>query len=276
MAMIPETRFCETARGALAYTDTEVGEVPAIFMHGLPTSKAIFEPMRAWLDPRFRVITFDLHDYGESQTLRTPTTHVERAQHLDALRAHLGLDRFVLVAHDLGASVAIDYMDQFGERVDKLVIMSPPVYPDFDEPAVVDLVRLPALGTFLLFAAAEQLVDRSVRRGMSRPARYTPAISGALHRAYAGRKGRMALMRNLRWGTPRKTFARYPEIIRAITAPTLVIQGTEDPYIPRSQPERMARDVVGARLQWIEGAAHFLPMDAPRPVAEAIGEFVFG
>lgn len=276
MRAIPETRYCQTNRGALAYNDTGQGEVAAIFMHGLPTSKAIFDPLRAALDPRLRVITFDLHDYGESQKLDRPTTHPERARHLDALRAHLGLERFVLVAHDLGASVAVDYMDRYGDRVEKLVIMSPPVYPDFDEPLVVDIVRLGGLGPLLLFAASELLVDRSVRKGMCHPERYTPAIAASLHRAYAGRKGRMALLRNLRWGTPKKTFARYPAIIRGITAPTLVLQGTDDPYIPRSQPERMARDIVDARLQWIEGGGHFIPMDTPAPVAAAINGFVFG
>jgi len=165
-------------------------------------------------------------------------------------------------------------MDRFGDRVEKLVIMSPPVYPDFDEPAVVDLVRLAGLGTLLLFVASDALVDRSVRKGMRHPERYTPAIAAALHRAFAGRKGRAALMRNLRWGTPKVTYARYPEIIRGITAPTLVLQGTEDPYIPRDQAERMAVDVGEGRLELVEGGGHFIPMDAPGAVATAINRFV--
>lgn len=77
-------------------------------------------------------------------------SHPERAQVLDELRAHIGLSHFILAAHDLDSSVAIDYMKKYPEYVSKLVIMSPPVYPDFKEPFNVIMVRKPVLGPFLI------------------------------------------------------------------------------------------------------------------------------
>ena len=70
-------------------------------------------------------------------------THKQRADVLDELRSHLKLETFILVAHDLGASVAMDYMGKYGQHVAQLVLMSPPVYPDFQEPRVVKMVRTP-------------------------------------------------------------------------------------------------------------------------------------
>jgi 2-hydroxymuconate-semialdehyde hydrolase len=267
------TRFFRTDRGRLAYTDSDVGEPTVILMHGLPTAKEIFDPVITRLPPRFRVIAFDLHDYGESDKLHTPMTHVERAAALDALRAHLGVERFVLVAHDLGASVAVDFMGRFGDRVSRLVLMSPPVYPDFNEPKIVDLMRVRGLGSGLLRLAKDALVDGAILYGMAHRDRYTRDIARAIKRAYDGPEGRAALLRNLSWGTPEVTFARYPEILRAIKAPTLILQGARDPYIPRAHAERLALDIRGARLSIIEDGSHFLPMDTPSRIAEEIERF---
>jgi pimeloyl-ACP methyl ester carboxylesterase len=217
-------------------------------MHGLPMAKELFAPVLPHLDSRYRVITFDLHDYGESERLRGPMLHTERAAALEELRAHLGLERFCLVAHDLGASVAVDYMGMSGERVEKLVLMSPPVYPDFRKPAVVDLVRMRGLGPLLLWLVKDVLMRASIRRGMHHPERFTPELQRAIMGPFDGPEGRAALLRNLRWGTPEVTFARYPQIIRSIRVPTLVLQGAHDPYIPREHAERLARDIPGARL----------------------------
>jgi pimeloyl-ACP methyl ester carboxylesterase len=232
-------------------------------MHGLPTAKEIFAPVLPHLDSRCRVITFDLHDYGESERLRGPMLHTERAAALDELRAHLGLERFCLVAHDLGTSVAVDYMGAFGEHVEKLVLMSPPVYPDFEKPAVVDLVRSRGLGPLLLWGMKDPLMRTSIRRGMHHPERFTPEIQRAIMGAFDGAEGRAALLRKLRWGTPETTFARYPEIIRAIRVPTLVLQGVHAPYILREHAERLTRDIPGARLVLIEDGSHFLPLIRP-------------
>jgi pimeloyl-ACP methyl ester carboxylesterase len=48
-----------------------------------------------------------------------------------------------------------------------------------------------------------------------------------------------------------------------VTAPTLVLHGTEDPLFPYEHGEALARGIPGARLVPLEGAGHELP---PRPL----------
>jgi pimeloyl-ACP methyl ester carboxylesterase len=52
-----------------------------------------------------------------------------------------------------------------------------------------------------------------------------------------------------------------------ITAPTLVIHGTEDPLFPLAHGEALAREIPGARLLPLAGAGHELP---PRPHWDAV------
>ncbi len=266
-------QYFSSAHGQVAYTDLKTGAPAIILVHGLPTSKELWEPVLPHLSPQYRPITYDLLDYGESEKIGRPITHKQRADVLDELRAHLGLERFCLAAHDLGSSVAVDYMGKYAHRVEKLILMSPPVYPDFKEPAIVKLVRIPGLGELLVAVIKTALFKIGVGRGMAHPERLTPRLLRAMAGAFDGAEGRAALLRVLRWGRPHRVFADYPRIIRSIRVPTRILQGAHDPYIPHSQAARLRDDIPSAELTLIEDGAHFLPIDTPRQVAAAINEF---
>jgi pimeloyl-ACP methyl ester carboxylesterase len=276
------THFFQSSFGHIAFTDMETGAPPLLLVHGLPTCKELFQPVLPHLNQNFRLIAIDLNDYGESEKLSQFTskkpgdgmTHKQRADVLDELRQHLELETFVLVAHDLGASVAMDYMDKYGKHVSKLVLMSPPVYPDFKEPPVVKLVRLPYLGEVLTAVLQNTLLHNSILNGLVNKTNYTPELRAAMAKPFADNDGRAALLRNLRWGRPGVFFADYPRIMQEIDTPTLIIHGQQDPYIPLSHAHRLQTDIMDAQLVVIEDGAHFLPIDTPEQVSQAINNFV--
>jgi pimeloyl-ACP methyl ester carboxylesterase len=224
--------------------------------------------------PDYRVITLDLNDYGESAKIGRHISHKERAEVLDELRHHLALDTFHLIAHDLGASVAVEYMGSYSRHVQKLMLLSPPVYPDFAVPFIVKLVRIPVLGELLVALLAPRLLRIGIQRGMVHKEQLTPEVLGPIERAFSGGKGHAALLRNLRWGTPPVTFRDYPRIIGTIAVPTLVLIGRHDPYIPLAHAERLEDTIQNSRLVVVEDGGHFLPMDTPEEVAREINAFV--
>jgi 3-oxoadipate enol-lactonase/4-carboxymuconolactone decarboxylase len=59
-----------------------------------------------------------------------------------------------------------------------------------------------------------------------------------------------------------------------ITAPTLVVCGTADSSTPPALSEALRDGIAGARLTWIEGAAHLPCIEKPAEVAAAIAGFV--
>jgi len=269
-------RTCPTSLGELAYVDSGGDGAPVLLVHGLPTAKELWYPMIPGLlrgDPTLRIIAADLLGYGGSAKPRRRIPHPGQARALDELRRHLGLPRITLVAHDLGASVAIDVMGAYGPTIERLVLMSPPVYPDFREPPVVKLLRIPGLGQALLAAATPLLFWAAMTKGLAHPERLTSPLRRAFVRPYEGAAGKAALRRNLWWGRPREMFAEYPRIIRTIAAPALIIQGCADPYIPMEQVVRLRRDLRGAQLKLIADGAHFLPIDAPEEIAAALLSF---
>jgi pimeloyl-ACP methyl ester carboxylesterase len=79
---------------------------PVVFVHGYPDSAAVWEPMRALLDSRYRVIAYDVRGAGASDAPRS-----RAAYRLDRLAADLaavadttcGARPFHLVGHDWGS-----------------------------------------------------------------------------------------------------------------------------------------------------------------------------
>lgn len=61
--------------------------------------------------------------------------------------------------------------------------------------------------------------------------------------------------------------------LHLIEVPTLVLWGAEDRVVAPDYGRRWAAAIPGARFEMIEGAGHYLHMDAPAPFAAAIGAF---
>jgi pimeloyl-ACP methyl ester carboxylesterase len=61
--------------------------------------------------------------------------------------------------------------------------------------------------------------------------------------------------------------------LQEITVPTLIVVGSEDVLTPPADSQAMAEAIPGARLVTGPGAGHLAPMERPRAVAEALGEF---
>lgn len=59
---------------------------------------------------------------------------------------------------------------------------------------------------------------------------------------------------------------------RSITAPTIVIHGTDDPMVRPRNGRTLARVIAGARFVVVDGMGHDLPEPVWRPVIEALTE----
>jgi pimeloyl-ACP methyl ester carboxylesterase len=64
--------------------------------------------------------------------------------------------------------------------------------------------------------------------------------------------------------------------VHQIAVPTLVICGAEDDMTPVKYSRYLANKIAGARLAIFEGGSHFVFMEKPEEVNQAIGEFLCG
>lgn len=110
--------------GTLVVTDGGTGAPPVLFVHGLVGSAAFWRATLAHLRPRHRAVGFDLRGHGASDPPPNGDyTIAAYASDVLAVADALELQRFVLVGHSLGASVAIETAGRAPERVAGLVLV---------------------------------------------------------------------------------------------------------------------------------------------------------
>jgi pimeloyl-ACP methyl ester carboxylesterase len=86
-------------------------------------------------------------------------------------------------------------------------------------------------------------------------------------RPFAQNDGRDALLAHLAEQRPDET-ALLP--LASVRAPTVIVHGAGDPFVPVALGRRLQSAIPGATLEVIGDGAHFLPLDAPDRVATAV------
>ena len=76
----------------------------------------------------------------------------------------------------------------------------------------------------------------------------------------------------LRGITPSETM-RAIDVLRGFDRPTLLVWGRADRFFKPAFAELLAGDIPGARLEWLEDAHTFTPLDAPERLAAFIADF---
>ncbi|MEV6526751.1 alpha/beta hydrolase [Longispora sp. NPDC051575] len=107
---------------------TEVGDPtapPVVLLHGTPANSTRWTDIAAALADGYRVIAVDQRGHGRSG--HTPTYSFEsyRRDVLDFADA-LGLDRFALVGHSMGGTVACLFAEHHSDRLTALVLVDSP------------------------------------------------------------------------------------------------------------------------------------------------------
>ena len=262
---------------------------PTLLLHGVPETRAMWEPLATQLARDRVVIAPDLKGLGESEA-RGPYDIPTLVRELAALALHEVDGRVDVVGHDWGGSLAIALALSRPDLVRRLVVINAPYrYIDFTRAWHMPLFALPvvpdaifALGgrgfvTWILDHGAKRPIDAERReryadayadreRVAAMLAYYRASVRGYLKRAAVrvGRRVRSEVDTARPSGVP----APRPEA-------TLVIWGAEDPALPLPVGEAVVRDLgTSARMVTLPGVGHFSVDEASDEVVELVATFL--
>ena len=114
-----------TGTAGIVFDAAGDGDPPMLFLHGWCGDRSFFAPQFEHFSRSHRVVGLDLPGHGQS---RAPAAYSidGLAADVAALGRQLGLGRAVLVAHSLGAMVALALRQQAPELVGAVVMVDPP------------------------------------------------------------------------------------------------------------------------------------------------------
>ena len=231
---------------------------PIIFVGGAFNTRSATAPLAAALCDRFTTLNLDRRGRGDSGD--TPPYGVEREiDDLDSIIKAAG-GSAALFGYSSGATLALLAAAR-GLAITKLVVYDAPFAVDDSHPRLPasfadELVRLTETGrrgdAVELYQRVAVGIPEDVIVRMRR-APFRPALEAIAHTlSYDAR-----VVGDLTLPT---------DLFRAITAPTLVIDGEVSPPIMRTAAEALVRTLPDARRCTLAGEGHDLSPDALRPV----------
>jgi haloalkane dehalogenase len=110
----------------MAYTEAGSGPVPVVFLHGNPTSSYLWRNVIPHVAGLARCLAPDLIGVGASGKPDVAYRFADHARYLDAWFEALGLGEVVIVGHDWGGSLGMDWAARHPTRIRGVAVVEAP------------------------------------------------------------------------------------------------------------------------------------------------------
>jgi 3-oxoadipate enol-lactonase/4-carboxymuconolactone decarboxylase len=230
-----------------------------VFSNSLGTTLEMWDAQARALSARYRVLRYDTRGHGRSPVVDQPITIDTLADDLAGLLEGLGIAMAHVVGLSIGGMTAQALAVSHPERVGGLVLMATSAYAPLGWAERAELVRAQGLGA---------IVDATMTRW------FTPAYVAAAAPPLQAVRERFLSIDPVGYalccGAIGGMDLREP--IKAITAPTLIIAGAEDPAPWPAMSFDINSRIAGSELIVLPHAAHILAMEQ----ADAVNRHLLG
>lgn len=261
--------------------DTMGSGIPLIAVHGGPgmSDNRGYVQWLAPLTDTCQVVSYDLRGCGRSSNSPDGSySHQDFVADLDALRAHLGFDRFALLGTSYGGFVSLEYALAHGDRLTHLILQD--TAPSHHNETAA---RENALNSGLPGISPEQL-DRLFggRVANNEEFRESFAAIQPLYRTTSDPDRDEERLNAIvfRYETHNFAFSRniptydLRDRLGEITVPTLVMVGRHDWITPVDQSEYMAGRIPNSTLVIFEHSGHGPMIEENDAFTSTIRDFV--
>jgi len=271
-------RDIELSGGPMRVFEAGKGE-PIVFVHGALVNANLWRKVVPRLSPDFRCITLDMplgsHELPVPQADLSPTGIADMIA--EAVGA-LGLEEPTIVANDSGGGLTQIALGRHPELAGRVVLTSCDAYENFP-PKFFKYILAPARFPSLTGPLFAPLRIRALRSapfafGWLMKSKLDPAQGDSFMRPVLTEKAiARDFARFMRGFDPKYTLEAI-EKLRSYERPVLIAWSRDDRFFPPAHAERLASDIPGARLEWIDDAYTFSMQDQPERLAGLIAGFV--
>jgi pimeloyl-ACP methyl ester carboxylesterase len=254
----------ETAGVELAFE--EHGSGPAVLLiHGIASTRSVWRETIEALGGKVRAVAYDRRAYGDSSAPEPyrGTTVEEQAEDAAGLVRSLDAAPAVICGHGLGATIALDLLRRHRELFRAAAVIEPLLLP------------LSSRGNEVMAEVRERVTEAAREGGPAAAVRAFIEGSGpevldrlGPERAEAALSATVGFAADVAaasaWEVSRRRLA-------SIDAPVVVLSGTESAPVWGEVSRALVELIPGATLHEAAGG-HFLQLDAPAQVADAIEE----
>jgi pimeloyl-ACP methyl ester carboxylesterase len=272
------SRFHQEHPPSTAATDVadlsykRLGTGPAVVMvHGGGEWSYTFRETVQALREKYTVYLVDMPGNGYT-TVHDPDFAFDLPAMTGALNTFVdsvGLTEFALVGHSSGGGWALRYAQVYPERVNALTLLGA---SGIDEPDGWDwrIFEVPMLGEALVNMMGRADVADFLHKAYVDAGRVTDELVEEISRTALQADNRRALVlaqRRLDW-------AETEQNLHDVQAPTLIVWGAQDAFLPAEFAERLGNGIEGSEVHQLQGCGHNVHADCPEQVEQLLLDFL--
>ncbi|MCB9588737.1 MAG: haloalkane dehalogenase [Polyangiaceae bacterium] len=256
-----------------------------VFLHGNPTSSYLWRNVIPWVRGSRRIVAPDLIGMGASGKPAIGYRFVDHARYLEHLLDALNLDRVVLITHDWGTALALDWWSRHPTRVRGIVISegvlaSFPTWAAFPQggQATFRAFRAPGVGESLILDS-NTFIEHSLPGAILRS--LTAAELAAYRAPFPDRRSRLPL---LVWprelpiaGEPEDVVARLAALRHALvrsSVPKLLLTATPGALIREPFIDWCRSHLPNLEIHDLGQAIHYPQEDQPDAFGRALARWL--
>ena len=260
-----------------------------LLVHGLSGSAVNWAEMAGGLTEYGAVLAPELPGFGRTPLAgRPPTIEGQTELLAELIRLETNAPALV-IGNSMGGMTAMRLAERYPELVDRLVLIDTPA----PAPSLVGmspiwvtvmiLYLIPGLNKALLsrlhsLGTPEQRTEAGIDMLAARAGRIQKPLR-RLHSQVTAERSTMPWIYEVHLKAYRSVlrnlipYSRFDRMVRRITAPTLLIHGTNDMVVPLSAAERLASIRPDWTYRPLVNAGHIPMMESPELCLELIAEF---
>jgi haloalkane dehalogenase len=281
-----ESKFIEVDNQRLHYIDKGEGQT-FVFLHGNPTSSYLWRNVMRYVEPSGRVVAVDNIGFGKSDKPDLDYTYQTHYKFIDGFIRAMDLQNIILVVHDWGSVIGLDYARQNEENVRGVVFMEaiiPPGFPMADLTALggpeglFAQFRAPETGKELLInqnVFVEQILGQgALTRQLSEAeidAYRAPFVDSASRLPIYVWPNELPIA-----GKPArnvKTVNAVGAWLRTSRTPKLLQYASPGAIVPPAAAQWMAENYANIETQFVGYGAHYIQEDNPEAIGRGIADW---
>jgi 3-oxoadipate enol-lactonase len=239
---------------------------PVITMsNSLASNLSMWEPQMPVLTSRYRVLRYDTRGHGETEATAGPYSLDELSEDVRALLQALGITRTHFIGLSMGGMIGQIIAIKYPQMLQSLVLCDTMSrVPTEAKPMWDDRIHTAETG------GMEPLVEPTLARWFTEPFRQKGSpvldqvrtmIRNTPPRGYTGCCHAIAAL-------------NLTDHLKAITLPTLIIVGEDDPATPVAASHVIHEQIRGSELVILKSAAHLSNLEQPEAFNQALTAFL--
>lgn len=279
------SKFIEVNGVSMHYVEAGEG-TPYLFLHGNPTSSYLWRNVMPHVEPVGRVIAVDLVGFGRSGKPDIGYTLQEHQVYVDGFIEALKLKDLVLVIHDWGSVLGLNYARNHEDNVRGVAMMEaiiPPGYPKDDyesmgpAAAVFRQFRDPEKGKQLIIeqnAFTERMINGALTRKLSE------AEADVYRAPFTDPKSRFPVYV---WpnelpigGVPERNVKEVEAVgawLRVSPLPKLLLYARPGGIVSPESAQWMAKHYKNLETVFVGYGFHFIQEDNPEAIGRGIADW---